>query len=494
MIQLLTQNPYRVLGVFSNSPKKEVLSSIGKIKAHIKVDKPVSFALDLPMFLPAPIRNEISINEAQAAIELPMDQIKHSLFWFMNATSFDEIAFNHLFDGNIAQAKDIWQKKETVSSLLNLMTCALIENDLSIFVLCADKLFQNHADEFCHLVNETIRLSPRNLIEKLIEFIETDNAFNIEDLAQISGTSPDWKQVTQAGLIKPLINRISSAITEAKNSIKNAKNYSAHYQAGVHLSNITRSDLQKLKELLGVSDMQYQMLADKLAETILQCGINYYNGSDNDDTNAPHNAMSLQRYALSLAVGKVVKDRCQENVAILERAIENLPPKEVANTVADIKKELRKFNALPDKISHSIDLLNNTKPLLSIVKNVLGVSNPFYLKLSTLVVSNALHNVIEEVNDVQRSMISNSDTGRLIFTVGAAWRATLLMDSFDMEPVFKQRYKTNRDTLSKIHDKLNNALSEFTLPEIHNEQNKSNTGCIIAIVLLGITLIIAICQ
>ena len=69
------------------------------------------------------------------------------------------------------------------------------------------------------------------------------------------------------------------------------------------------------------------MIADKLGLEILQCGIDYFNDSEEPD--AAHKAMSLQKYAKSIAVGQMAKDRCKENVDILQRIIDNLPPSEV---------------------------------------------------------------------------------------------------------------------------------------------------------------------
>lgn len=70
---LLSHNPYRILGVYSNSPKKDVLSSLNRMKAFLKVGKTVSFPLDLPQFLPSIDRDETIVSSAQASIELPMD-------------------------------------------------------------------------------------------------------------------------------------------------------------------------------------------------------------------------------------------------------------------------------------------------------------------------------------------------------------------------------------------------------------------------------------
>ena len=68
--------------------------------------------------------------------------------------------------------------------------------------------------------------------------------------------------------------------------------------------------------------MQYQILIDKLGIEILECGIDYFNASE--EPNAAMKAMELQKYALSIVVGKAAKDRCRENVNILQKIINEL--------------------------------------------------------------------------------------------------------------------------------------------------------------------------
>ena len=57
----------------------------------------------------------------------------------------------------------------------------------------------------------------------------------------------------------------------------------------------TKEPLQQLKNVLHADNPQYQMIADKLGIEILQCGIDYFNNSEDDD--APQTAMKLQKYA-----------------------------------------------------------------------------------------------------------------------------------------------------------------------------------------------------
>ena len=94
------------------------------------------------------------------------------------------------------------------------------------------------------------------------------------------------------------------------------------------------------------------MIADKLGLEILQCGIDYYNASDEPE--AAHKAMSLQKYAQSIVVGQMAKDRCKENVDILQKIIDNLPPLEVYAEDKAIQKILASFVVQPDLMSYSI--------------------------------------------------------------------------------------------------------------------------------------------
>lgn len=123
----------------------------------------------------------------------------------------------------------------------------------------------------------------------------------------------------------------------------------------------TENTLLQLKGFLSFTDLQYQMIADKLGLEILQCGIDYFNDSEEPD--AANKAMSLQKYAQSIVVGQMAKDRCKENVDILQKIVDNLPPSEVFAEDRAIKEELRKYCQLPDKICHAVTLLKTQDPI-----------------------------------------------------------------------------------------------------------------------------------
>lgn len=405
LMKIIQNNPYRLLGVFSNSPLKERLANNNKLKAFLKVGKEASIPLDRIEFLPHLHRTEESVSSAEAMLTLPADQIKYAQFWFIKQSPLDEVAFNHLLNGETEKALSIWAKKDYVSSLQNRAICALMQSDVAEALRCFTQLYNSdeHLRDFVIAVtgddsNYSQELLTHSLLDTLCE--ESDV---YEILPSLSDTS--WKEYVGQRTVTPLIQSIEEEIALAKKT--KGEGCTVRLNAGNKLKNATRENLQTLKQLLPVDDIRYQMIADKLGIEILQCGIDYYNGSD--ATDAARNAMILQKYALSIVVGKLAKDRCQENVNILQKIIDNLPPSEVFMEDRAIHEELRKYCLLPDKICHAVTLLNNTKPHIQSIKRKLGVSNAYYLKISTQIVGNALSNVIAEVNEAQSIFSADKD-------------------------------------------------------------------------------------
>ena len=114
-MNIINNNPYRILGVFANSPRKDYVANKGKATAFLKVNRPVEFPLDLKGLLSVPNRTLDLMNEAEARLAIAKEQIKYAQFWFIHeSTSLDDLAFKSLFSGNMAEAINTWSEKETI--------------------------------------------------------------------------------------------------------------------------------------------------------------------------------------------------------------------------------------------------------------------------------------------------------------------------------------------------------------------------------------------
>ncbi|MDE7455986.1 MAG: hypothetical protein K2M96_04680 [Prevotella sp.] len=452
-MNIINNNPYRQLGVYSTSSQRDVIANQGKMKAFLRVGSQVSFPLDLNGLLPEISRTEQSVADATSKLTLPAEQLKYAQFWFAKCTQLDEIAFGKLINGDFDGAINIWNKKVTASSLQNLLVCALMKNQLGDAINYAQSLYNSYGNKFVEIVlGENALATSENLAHDFLNVLCEE--FKPDQFVGFI-TNEEWKEYVGSKSIKPLVDKILTDIDVCKSS--KGEGATARLNAGTKLMNNTKNNLAQLKQYVSTTDIQYQMIADKLGLEILQCGIDYYNDSEEPD--AARKAMVLQKYAQSVVIGKMAKDRCKENVDILTKIIAQLPPSQVFAEDKAIKAELRKYSNLPDKISHAVTLLNSTKPHLLSIKNKLGASNSYYLKISTQIVGNALHNVIEEVNALQNdstfqlNMIINKTLAlsSLQSVLRSAWNATKIMDSFDMESDFKNnRYNENRKTLSNM--------------------------------------------
>lgn len=117
--------------------------------------------------------------------------------------------------------------------------------------------------------------------------------------------------------------------------------------------------------------------------------------------------------------------------------------------IKTIECDLRKFETSSAKICDAINLLNATKVSLFSIKQNIG-NTVSYTDLSTLVVGKALYCVVQEVNKAQ----DEKSEENLVEVVQAAWRATILMDSFDKEKNFKVHYLSNREILLEIYSRI----------------------------------------
>lgn len=459
--KIVLQNPYRILGVYANSPKKDIVANKGRATAFLKVNRPVEYPLDLKGILPAPNRTLDLMNEAEAHLAIAKEQIKYAQFWFLQKMSpLDDIAFNHLLAGNMAGAIEIWSKQESISSLQNKLVCYIIESKQELAIKTAEKLYEKFGNDYISKVdaNCTLQMTATDLLHQFIDFIGEE--IGMQKLLGFD-LGAETKAYISSQTIGPLINKISSEVDKAKKV--DHKDPKARIEAARKLVANTKEAFSQLKSILPATDSQYQMIADKLGLEILQCGIDYFNNSEDDD--APHTAMKMQKYAKSIVVGTLAKQRCEENVKILQKIIDELPPKEVMAEDKAIKAELSKFVRLPDKISYAVILLNNTKPHLQSIKQKLGSTNAYYLKLSTQIVGNALHNIVEEVNAVHNDPqiafrlqlgggLDPTSMDKIKSAVREAWKATTIMDDFDLESDFKSHYNENRNTLKSMCNQM----------------------------------------
>lgn len=517
-MNIIENNPFRILGVYSNASAREIAANVHRISAYLSVKREVSFPQDLAEMLGKCARTEDNVAEAQAKINLPKDKIKYALFWLPKEDSID-------FAENIKQGVTYLIQKDYKEGIEQILS--VINHD-------------SQRDKFTkYICGETFEIGKDELLGMFIDGM--CSIIPSEQLLSVFNTIANTahiKVLLRDKVAKPYIDKIEDELDSAQRVRSNDSETS--YNAGMRLMNNIKSPLQKLKTLLGMSDSQYARVADRVANQILQCGINYYNSASTPTRFIINKVMTLQRYAAQIAVGQIVKDRCTKNIDILNKTLVNLPPEGVEEEVNRIymyldsyrKREssqnhdenethgrpylgslLYGLGSMDDsidrvkslnkedniKVERSKKLLENVKGDLMSIKSKLGQESSYYLKISTSVISVAMNGIINAVNDAQNSarlndyllMRNNKDskfTNHLISLIHFSWSVIEMIDSqFDMEEEYKIRhYKPNRKALKSISINLGMPVESEGVWEYLSSKRSSRAEAAFCMMLISI--------
>ncbi len=332
-MDIIKNNPYRIIGILSNASAREIQSRKSKISAYAKVGREINSDFDFT-FLGKVERTERSITSAFSSIEQNQDKINQSLFWLLNANSVDDIAIKHLIVGDREKAIEQWEKvtngKEVTSKNFsyfnNIGTLKLLSNsnaDLKEGIEVKIKLIESESFiDFVHYVaDKTFTIEKLKQTEKFIDVLLKqfqDKYSNVDALKLFSNCNGITQKYLSHKFTEDPLHNIESQIENAKK--KRNQNKINAFKFGLKLSENTKSDLELLKSLLGVNDLNYKMIADNLAKEIMQCGIDYFNESkeNNSEEEYLENSLKLNKIAGSIAVGKLTKDRAKDHIATLE--------------------------------------------------------------------------------------------------------------------------------------------------------------------------------
>jgi len=331
-MELIKNNPYRIAGILSNATERELQKQKTKIKAYSKVGKEIKSDYDFQI-LESISRTEDSIDKAFSTIEQNQDKVNFSLFWFLNASPYDQIAIDYLKAGNSEKAIEKWEQvtinkevnSKNFSAFNNLGTYKLLsqtQNDIKEGIEAKIKLIESDFFEnFVHSVaDETFTIDNQKQTEKLIDELLTQFIYQYsssETLQLFGGCNGTTQQYLSKKFTEEPIHKIESQIESTKK--KRKENKSNAYEFGLRLFTNTKDDLSLLKSLLGISDLKYKAVADQLANEIMQCGIDYFNENQENDSsdNFLESSQKLTKLADSIAIGKLTKDRAKDSLATL---------------------------------------------------------------------------------------------------------------------------------------------------------------------------------
>ncbi|MEO5675164.1 MAG: hypothetical protein ABIQ74_11015 [Chitinophagales bacterium] len=140
-MNLITNNPFRILYLPITASEKEIAKQINMLATYAEMGKAMSCEADYSFLSPINRTSE-NIEEAKKKIEQSESKLLYSLFWFWQNNPVDELALHLLKENNTESAIRIWEKAALASKNKVLKPVVTNEN-----LIASSSHFSNTDDE-----------------------------------------------------------------------------------------------------------------------------------------------------------------------------------------------------------------------------------------------------------------------------------------------------------------------------------------------------------
>ena len=331
----ITQNPYRILGILADAGAKERTNRIKRLKQYIDAEQePPQDDYSFPV-LGKLSRTIHSVTTAESKLNLDHDKMLAALFWFYKGNDItDEPAFDALKSGDKLSAIDIWSKL-VIDKEITAKNASAFHN-LSVYLLCTEKpdfelmgraieyqlifLESDSVQDFKSLVtDETYKITKKDLqllfLNQLLTEIETHKTLTLNHFFKIiNDISFSAKEDFIKNVSQKFVSKITAEIETARR--QRAANKSNAATAGENLYKQTVNNLTHLKSIVGIQNFAYSTIADKVANEVLQCGIDYFNDSQEKELDNDYHKIAgkLLFFAEVIACGNQIMERIKTNI------------------------------------------------------------------------------------------------------------------------------------------------------------------------------------
>lgn len=482
-MKLILNNPYRTVGLLVGATAKEQNKQIRRLKQFIEADQ--NPEEDFSFQILGDLNRTVdSVSDAASKLTLDSDKIDAALFWFFNGNAItDEPAFDALKDSDVQSCSEIWAKltshgavtQRNSSAFQNLSTL-ILNNAINGSTINADLLEQgislklkflesDFTKEFKESATDTTFKSTKKELQHLFlsqlqAVIEKNGGITSYKLMEILNKQEfSAKENFLNDFIQKPIKEIEKQIEECKTRRKDNK--ANAISSGNDLYKRTAENLDLLKSILGITNIKFSSISDKVSGEILQSGIEYFLHYKESNTDPGSVSMDLFRKAKSFAIGNIAKQRCQENTENLQEWINDKPEREKESKIIidfqKITKLIDENQQKSDTIVNAKQLLAVARPLLYNIKSVLGHNDQVYLGLSLRIASEAQGMCIAEINKLQERFSATYDNAAKMAViillkqkVNEAYDVNVTIGSMDLNQTFRNSLITNRNSLSNL--------------------------------------------
>ena len=278
--QVIKENPFRILGLYSNSGVREQSLNAVKITRYAAVGKTVTFPTDLSTILGDVNRTPDSVDEASRKIQLNSERVAFAMFWMMrdDLSTAEEEALGVLFNGDLDRALSLFEMLNTPSAIINTSFIYLLKGNLKESISAAwriissDHLRKHFLESVC---GDLLVLNQEELAKKYIEVLKTE--FSVQGI--YTAIVKDSELTVMADMLandlgKGIQAKITARVSASRSGNDTAEEWCA---AGIALIDDTKEALAELDEVTLDGGLEKRLYADKVATQALQCVINAYN-------------------------------------------------------------------------------------------------------------------------------------------------------------------------------------------------------------------------
>jgi len=446
-MEIVINNPFRILGLQVNATDRTIAKRISELSVYTDLNKEISFPCD-NYFSVKPIRTVESIQEAAQKIEQYESKLFYALFWVWENPKnvIDKMALNELNNSNLEKAIDFLEKG--INQAINENNFSNYKNIFSLYYALAVSEDKVNLFYFTNAIKRLGSFISNGFIEKFaIEIIPASSSINIQELKinvvetiisnatkYLNGEStkdqlsykllleafdkypPALKKIVDNKLTGKYFYNIEKIISTTKHLLEEGKR--KQNRLGAELYKNTKSDFEFLNIILSKSNISLQLISDKLAETLMDCSVAYFNKYQNSGEDPGDDALRILKYAKEIACGDKVKSRIDEGFPIIERYINN---KENRDKIKFVKSHydfiINKLNALDQP---NLITINNTIdsciPKLGLIETILGYSDLDYVKLCDMIANVSLALALENMKNNPNRTSEYINNLHMIFT------------------------------------------------------------------------------
>ncbi len=483
-MDIIYQNPYRVIGILAAATEREIQRRKSKIQAYSKIGKEIDSEYDFNFIKPIN-RSEEKINKAFSSLEKTQDKVMYALFWFLNNNAIDDIAIAHLKNQSPSKSGMIWQRvtknveinENNFSSFNNISTLRLLSGNtesirkgIEIKIKLINSVFFKN---FAELVSDqTFLLDRVKQQEKFLDIVFSylKVKYSDDEILNILNNCP---QETQNYIINKItekpINEIESLLEN--NAMLRKENSFLAELYGTTLYEETKDKLSTLASILGVNNFNYKIIADRVAKEIIQCADDYYDEQDGEyNADLVKLITNLLGYARLVAVDLQVIETIESKIEQIERVAIEAPMIAAFEKMQEQLEILNTSNVSIDKVNATID---KCKSNLIIIKKTPDLDPELYLTVSSSIVMRVLNTIIDIVNEAQTDLEGNTfKQTQLPIIASKAVLSMGLLDSLEMDSEARARFNKNYFVIKDIEAQMKKTTQQ-------SGKSSSNVGTII---------------